>query len=785
MREFGLTPDQLVCTERRLLVATRKDYRPMSQKELHRQLRAIFEKHGNVGLGFVKKNYHQVMAQLCQQHGSWRAAVKALGLETWLMERERSWSPERVLREIRGRYQHDGSLSLRRGDLDKFGVLPWYATRFFGGWRNAVEAAGITLEEAGVSTEWTKEKIIETIRTKKSSKDFSPSELSKFQHACSRYFGSVKKALKKTGGDWEAFHNRKEWSREIVLERLRGYREQHGEDCSSLIFERDPNLRAQCFRYFGSWRKALKEAGIRPRTIVWTKETIALELRRFLKNGALPTQASFTVSKSAKLYAAAVRLHGSWPNAIEAAGMKHAQLEGPSREAWSGEDIVTAIRGLSKHGLLKDSQVIEKKNPEFFRSVASQFGGWKKALEISCGKAENKEVRPARKEKKFSNLERLAAKRGGHVLSTREDLRSSLTVQLFCERGHLWNGNLYHTLRGTWCSKCTIEDKLRASFQEIQETIQRLGGTSSLCFEDYRGVAMRISVRCKNDHSWKTTGNAIIRNVWCQKCYFEDRRIPLDDVKLAAEKCGGKCLSPKYLGIDKKLNFQCKEGHVFQSAPSQIFRKFHCKECRESETLKKSYALLKKLAEDKGGRLLSKDFFGRYKFHSFVCSKGHRWEVQAAGVLNGQWCAACYHESRNLGLDELQNLARKRNGQCLSKKYEGARAKHLWRCQSGHQFSLSPENLRGGSWCPICAPSLTSRRTIEQMQAMAKERGGRILSKEYLGGHTHHLWECATGHQWKSKPNTIQQGSWCPECARERRRVVARPEAKQSLLASR
>lgn len=40
------------------------------------------------------------------------------------------------------------------------------------------------------------------------------------------------------------------------------------------------------------------------------------------------------------------------------------------------------------------------------------------------------------------------------------------------------------------------------------------------------------------------------------------------------------------------------------------------------------------------------------------------------------------------------------------------------------------------------------------------------MSTEYLGSSKKHLWECEHGHQWLAKPNTIQQGCWCPFCAR-------------------
>ena len=60
-------------------------------------------------------------------------------------------------------------------------------------------------------------------------------------------------------------------------------------------------------------------------------------------------------------------------------------------------------------------------------------------------------------------------------------------------------------------------------------------------------------------------------------------------------------------------------------------------------------------------------------------------------------------------------------------------------------------------------------RTIEEMQEVAVERGGRCLSEVYLGSITHLEWECAEGHRWRAIPNNVRRGGWCPICARRRR----------------
>ncbi|GAB5451422.1 MAG: NAD(P)-dependent oxidoreductase [Halioglobus sp.] len=69
-----------------------------------------------------------------------------------------------------------------------------------------------------------------------------------------------------------------------------------------------------------------------------------------------------------------------------------------------------------------------------------------------------------------------------------------------------------------------------------------------------------------------------------------------------------------------------------------------------------------------------------------------------------------YDETRpveDLALSDMQQAARFRGGECLSAAmHSGDLLQPLdWRCWRGHEFSMTPNTvLRGGHWCPDCAP---------------------------------------------------------------------------------
>jgi len=120
---------------------------------------------------------------------------------------------------------------------------------------------------------------------------------------------------------------------------------------------------------------------------------------------------------------------------------------------------------------------------------------------------------------------------------------------------------------------------------------------------------------------------------------------------------------------------------------------------------------------------------------------------------------------KKLTIEEMRNIAEKRGGKCLSDIYVNANRKLMWECARGHRWEAKPNSIKIGTWCQACARELT-KGTIEEMQRIANERGGKCLSDTYVNNQTKLLLECAEGHQWEAAPNSIKNGSWCPHCAR-------------------
>jgi len=177
------------------------------------------------------------------------------------------------------------------------------------------------------------------------------------------------------------------------------------------------------------------------------------------------------------------------------------------------------------------------------------------------------------------------------------------------------------------------------------------------------------------------------------------------------------------------------------------------------------------LARKRGGRCLSATYVNSYSNLRWRCAKGHEWEARPSSIKSiGTWCPKC--SGRKLGtIKEMQVLAKKHKGKCLSSTYVNANSKLRWRCAKGHEWEAAPEYVKyAGYWCSKCSDK-NLIGTIEDMRTLAKKYKGECLSKIYKGAHNKLRWRCAKGHKWESTPSNVKNGGyWCPECRKDAKR---------------
>lgn len=239
----------------------------------------------------------------------------------------------------------------------------------------------------------------------------------------------------------------------------------------------------------------------------------------------------------------------------------------------------------------------------------------------------------------------------------------------------------------------------------------------------------------------------------------------LSDMKTIAAENEGRCLSREYKGFNVPLAWQCKRGHTWDMMPDVIKNGAWCPSCSGHRvyTIKD----MQWLAKERGGKCISKTYINKEVKLKWECAKKHRWESTPGSVRQGKWC----HECSGLKLktiEQMQELAKAKGGVCLSRKYIDILSPLLWKCAKGHVWKARPRSITGGHWCLICKIDSSRKHTINDLQNLAVKKGGKCLSKTFTSVKVKLKWECKEGHTWQAKTASILRGSWCRICARKK-----------------
>ena len=249
-------------------------------------------------------------------------------------------------------------------------------------------------------------------------------------------------------------------------------------------------------------------------------------------------------------------------------------------------------------------------------------------------------------------------------------------------------------------------------------------------------------------------------------------------IQSVAGAWGGRCLSHTYEGHKTRLEFECAAGHRF-SMRIQGLRSGHwCRACANQRVRVYSIDDARATAAIHGGQCLSPHFENSLSKLQWQCAAGHTWHASLSSVSRGNWCRACHLETIRPTQAQLRRAAAERGGFCLS-AYVDRDAPLEWQCAQGHRWHAQWFRVYKGQWCRRCAVE-SRTRSIEQMQQLARSRGGRCLSTTYPGAHGKIEWECAQHHVWHATVNSVWRGSWCPECARTKRTTRAGPRSRDA-----
>ena len=259
MEEYGLTPDELIAKDFRIIQSSRLGYFPHGKRDWIAAIKEVYKRERNITAKYLRQKYPHLYVQGVWIFGDWDKALRAAGFDPERTRIRSSGDEERIVKEIRAMRRENLPLNAHYV-LKHRPKLFSAAVRHFGSWSNALVAAGIIKKRFLSKLFTSRLAILRAIRgiLESRSKSDIPQVL-RFQ--AELYFGSLRIAIIVLKKDQRLLSG---WSKPKILKILsRMHRAKVGLAYAKVRRE-FPALVSAAEAYFGSWGKALYAAGIDP-----------------------------------------------------------------------------------------------------------------------------------------------------------------------------------------------------------------------------------------------------------------------------------------------------------------------------------------------------------------------------------------------------------------------------------------------------------------------------------------------------------------------------------------
>lgn len=203
-----------------------------------------------------------------------------------------------------------------------------------------------------------------------------------------------------------------------------------------------------------------------------------------------------------------------------------------------------------------------------------------------------------------------------------------------CVKGHVWKARPSSIKSGSWCPKCAGNAKLKLS-----EACKVASAKDGRCLSDtYINNRTKLEWQCKNRHRWKASLDNVKTKSWCPVCSGK-QRLTMDDMRALAKLRRGKCLSKHYINNSTKLEWQCRCGYVWSATPNHIKNGTWCPKC--ADQLIPTIEDMKNVADRRGGKCLSNAYINAHTKLEWECKDYHVWSASPTNIKQGKWCRKC------------------------------------------------------------------------------------------------------------------------------------------------
>jgi hypothetical protein len=403
---------------------------------------------------------------------------------------------------------------------------------------------------------------------------------------------------------------------------------------------------------------------------------------------------------------------------------------------------------------------------------ARRLGGWK--------------ARPST-ETFLEKIRKIVMNRGGVLLST-EYVSAKSKVKVLCRDKHDFEITPDNLQNGRWCPECKWQNqskRMAANYrtvEELREFARKHHGGDCLAAKPTPTLS-KVMWKCINQGH--PAFPAVIAKVihsgqWCPQCWQQRRQppqpaIPFEVAVTVVRERGGEIIKVgrdgSWKGSKTRLVIRCGNGHEWSVVTSNlVYRGSWCPEC-----LNKGERVVRAIFETTfGGK------FPKSKPEWLVSKKrqkleldGYNHECQIAFEYQGPHH---YLHDNVKAHDEIKRTTCATNGVRL---IEIDAVKRPYPAGNVLQKVVEAFAKFDVAETPRLPEVEIFAAELEELRALARTKGGHLVSNVYLGGEPHE-WKCEVAEHpsWLAEPWRIgKRGHWCPSCAGNRQLGLERLRA--------
>jgi len=213
-----------------------------------------------------------------------------------------------------------------------------------------------------------------------------------------------------------------------------------------------------------------------------------------------------------------------------------------------------------------------------------------------------------------------------------------------------------------------------------------------------------------------------------------------------------------YQNNKTKTIFSCKNSHTWMAHANSVLSGSGCPKC-SNNCPEQSAKIFFDTASKKGYTVI-----GEYKKNHLpvdvYCPAGHRTKITPNSLKSGQNCRVCAHNTILTQAEVNKRLSAK--GVTALEDYTGSKNKFRVRCEKcGHEWMAGATSILHRGGCGGCAG--TARLTKELVNKKIAPRK-YIMLGDYTNNRTKVDFLCPSGHIFWSTPNSILVGYGCSSC---------------------